>query len=217
MDLTRISGSGETQYLNPYQGTYTSNRRYAQRMQRGYARGLTQTQARRNIAGYPQGVSESQLRRQRERERYGDTLPPDVTFFQFNFERRYGYSYNYWRRLRRRFIREINERAWHNPPGPRMNIENGARRDPRVFPGDIAEVKRLYDTGARDPLYPGMQTWQEWAELRLAERLTAIRAYQDDLSDFETEVLEVSSGAAYGRDKYFTRSQAWFSVMIASA
>lgn len=206
LPLTRITRTGETQYLNPYQRTYTPRRAYARRMQSGFRRGLTQQQARRNVTGYAPGVSEYQIRREREREKY-QQLPPNVPLYQFNFEQRYGFSYLYWRRLRRRYIQEINQRAWHNPPSNRMNIEGGQRRDPRVFPGDIAEVKRLYDAGNRDPLYPDLTSWEQWAELRLAERLTAIRAYQDDLSEAEAEVVE--SGPAYGRAKYFSREEFW--------
>lgn len=78
---------GQTAYLNPYSGGYSPNRAYALRMQRGYARGLTQTQARRGVE-LPPDYSESQVRRER-------------------FQATYGISYNYYRRLQVRYGADI--------------------------------------------------------------------------------------------------------------
>lgn len=76
--------NGQRQYLNPYQGTYSASRAYALRMQRGYARGLSQTQARRNVEA-PPGYSESQIRRDRFRQIYGF----DYSYYQA-LQRKYG-------------------------------------------------------------------------------------------------------------------------------
>lgn len=85
--------AGPILYLNPYSGTYTSNRAYGLRMQRGYQAGLPQWMARRyGPTGEAPRVSESEQRRQRFLERWG-------------FEERV------WRRLYTKYIKQINEMA----------------------------------------------------------------------------------------------------------
>jgi hypothetical protein len=58
-----ILPSGQTGYLNPYKGTYTTSRSYAMRMQRAFARGINQSEARGHRA--IGGLTESQWRRLR--------------------------------------------------------------------------------------------------------------------------------------------------------
>jgi hypothetical protein len=125
-------------------------------MQRGYARGMSQAEAR----GHPlseQGLTESQLRRLR-------------------FEERYGVPYKDWERFRRLYIKFINSRTW--PDGPGGN-ERSEPNDPRVFPSDLGAIKRNFDEGFRDPRFPDVSDWKVWTEIRLSERVDAIIAYQD--------------------------------------
>lgn len=56
-----ILPTGQTGYLNPYKGTYTTSRSYAQRMQRGFLRGESQSASRGHKA--VGGLTESQWRR----------------------------------------------------------------------------------------------------------------------------------------------------------
>lgn len=56
-----ILPSGQTGYLNPYKGTYSTSRSYAQRMQRGFLRGESQSASRGHRA--VGGLTESQWRR----------------------------------------------------------------------------------------------------------------------------------------------------------
>lgn len=58
-----ILPTGETGYLNPYKGTYTTKRDYALRMQRGFLRGESQSVSRGHKA--VGGLTESQWRRLR--------------------------------------------------------------------------------------------------------------------------------------------------------
>ena len=82
---------GPILYLNPYSGTYTANRAYGLRMQRGYAAGLPQQVARRyGPGGTAPRVSESEQRRER-------------------FIEKYGYDQRVWNRLYRRYIKQIHE------------------------------------------------------------------------------------------------------------
>jgi hypothetical protein len=83
-----ILPTGQPAFLNPYRGTYTTNRAYALRMQRGYARGISRQTARGHAPG-PAGLTEYQVRAQR-------------------FEQQYGFSYSTYRRWQRRYISEIN-------------------------------------------------------------------------------------------------------------
>lgn len=179
-----ILPSGETAYLNPYRGTYTTSRSYALRMQRGYARGLRQSESRGKPVS-PGGLSESQLRRER-------------------FEQQYGIPYRVWERLRRKYIIELNKRSW--PGGPsRMNTDDmGNRNDPRVFPSDIYAIRRLYDTGYRDPVTP-VETWEQYAEVRLSQRLNALIMYQD-YNDSDP-----------GRADYNSRSGIWYGAFTAAS
>lgn len=93
----RTLASGLVEYFNPYSGKYTTNKAYAQRMQRGYNRGMTQTEARgKNI---PLGETEWSQRRQRELLRDEE------------FRLRYGFERKYWMYLRKQYVDEINEMA----------------------------------------------------------------------------------------------------------
>lgn len=89
-----ITPEGRAAYLDPYRGTYRTDitPTYAQRLQRGFRRGQTLTQARRGAAAPPAGLSEREQRKQ---------------IFQNN----YGISLSYWERLRRRYVGEINRRS----------------------------------------------------------------------------------------------------------
>lgn len=98
-----ILPSGKPAYLNPYTGKYSASRSYALRMQRNYSRGLSQSEARGHRA--KGGVNESQLRAQREMLQYG--MKPWQRF-AITFQQRYGFSYRYWRRLKRLYIDSIN-------------------------------------------------------------------------------------------------------------
>lgn len=170
-----ILPSGETAYLNPYRGTYTTSRSYALRMQRNYARGISQGEARGHAPGQ---VSESELRRIR-------------------FEQKYGIPYRTWERFRRKYISKINKRSW--PGGPRtMQLnEFGNRSDPRVFISDILAIRQLYDSGFRDPVTP-VDTWEQYAEVRLSQRLNALVMYQDH------------NDSDPGRSDYNSRSGIWY-------
>jgi len=129
-------------------------------MQRGYARGLPQGEAR----GKPlsaRGETESQRRRRIAQEQHQQT--PDF-LFQLGFKNRYGFDYKYWRRLRRLYINEINSRT---SPGAQM------------VPAMIFQVKQAWGFGWRDPANPDIREWEEWVERRLAERLDDMISYQD--------------------------------------
>lgn len=194
--LEIITNQGVPLYYNPYSQQYTRSKSYAQRMQRNYARGLPQQQAR----GKRQ--AEHVTRAQQEQQRYGDELTPEQRF-QFGFERRYGFTYRYWRKLYRNYIQEINQRALPNPHSNYMMIDaNGRRADPRVFPSDVAAIKQLYDTGYRDPLYPDIRTWEDWIEYRLYERLDGIREFQD------------FHNVGPGRTEFQNRSSIWLNINL---
>jgi hypothetical protein len=158
---------------NPYTGKNVS-RAYAQRMQRNYARGITQQEARGHRPG--------EARRRRE--------------YQEEFNNLYGISRAEWNRWYRVYIREMNKRSWPNGPGHMNVLPDGSRQDPRIFPQDLAAVKTAYTSGYKDPQYPDI-TWQEWIEIRLAERLDAMIAYQD------------FGDRGPGRDEFMGRSAAW--------
>lgn len=100
----RTLASGLTEYFNPYTGTYIRSKSYAQRMQRGYARGMTRQEARGHVPAV--GMTEYGQRRAREEAR------------DFAFEQRYGFKYSYWLYLRRNWVDEINEMA-----APSANID----------------------------------------------------------------------------------------------
>lgn len=168
--------SGQIGYYNPYRGTYTASRSYALRMQRQYARGLSQSEARGHSAAG--GESESQLRRQR-------------------FEQKYGIPYRIWERLRRKYIAEINERSWPGGPPVMNRNDTGGRDDPRVFLSDILDIKKLYDGGYRDPVAP-VDTWDQYAEVRLSQRLSAMIMYQD------------YNDSGPGAIEYNSRSSTWY-------
>lgn len=83
-----ILPTGQPAYLNPYRGTYITNRAYALRLQRGFARGMSRQSARGHVS--PTGLTEYALRAQR-------------------FQERYGFSYSWWRRIQRRYIRPVTD------------------------------------------------------------------------------------------------------------
>lgn len=175
--------SGERAYLNPYRGTYTTSRSYALRMQRNYARGISQGEARgHQTAG---GPSESVLRRQR-------------------FEQEYGIPYHVWERFRRKYIKEINDRSWRGGPSTMQLNEFGNRADPRIFLSDILAIRELYDRGYRDPVTP-VDTWEQYAEVRLSQRLNALIMYQD------------YNDADPGRADYNNRSGIWYGTFSAAS
>ncbi len=172
-----ILPTGQPAYLNPYKGTYTTSRPYAIRMQRNYARGILQSEARGHRQS-PEGFTESQLRRQR-------------------FEINRGIPYREWERWRRKYVNEINVRSWPTGPNTRYPVVNeGVRQDPRVYPEDLAAIKQAYDDGYRDPAMPNI-SYQEWIEIRLTERLSAMIAFQD------------FKDSTPGRNQYNSRQGAW--------
>jgi hypothetical protein len=130
-------------------------------MQRAYNRGLSQSEARGHRRS-PAGLSESQRRRQRTLERTGQT-PSEL--FGFGFQQRYGFSYNYWRRLRRLYINELNERR---SPGARMK------------PSHVFDIIQMYRLQGGDLMRPELRTWESWVEVHLGEALWATILYQDE-------------------------------------
>ena len=171
LPLEYVDPQGNTRYLNPYSQQYIRNKSYALRLQRGFGRGLSQSEARGHGIS-ARGLTESQERVARATER-GDLSPYQL--FLGGFERRYGFSYQYWRLIYRRYIKEINQRSW--PSGPRGQQDE---YDPRIFASDISRIKSLYDQGYRDLRGNSPVTWQEWVENHLAIRLDAIVQWQDN-------------------------------------
>lgn len=157
---SRIVSDGVTQYLNPYTGLWSSNQAYVARMQRAYNRGLSQSEARghrRTAAG-----SESQRRRQRIREQFGMT-PTEL--FGIGFQQRYGYSYNYWRKLQRNGLRELN--SLRSP-------------DVRITKSHVTDVIQMYRLVGGDFNRPELRTWEAWVEVHIGEALTATELYQEE-------------------------------------
>lgn len=155
---------GRTGYLNPYRGTYTPSRSYALRMQRGYARGLSQGDARGKRVTAT-GQTEYQRRAAATQERYG--MSPWQLRYGIGFERRYGFKYRYWRKLQRMYVNDINARS---SPG-------GA-----ISPSTVGQVKENWRVGFRDQFQPdlrGPDDWEPWIERRLSEKLDDMISYQD--------------------------------------
>lgn len=124
-------------------------------MQRAYARGLTQSEARGHRAR--RGLSESQLRRQRQ-----EMLNPGVTPWQqflMTFRQRYGFEYRYWRYLKRNWVDSINKLS--SP-------------DMQITPVWIAQELANAPLNGHD---------REWIETRLAEKLYAMLEYRSGNSD----------------------------------
>lgn len=156
-----ITPEGRAAYLNPYKGTYTTSRSYALRMQRGYARGISQAEARGHTPFL--GLTEAQ-----------------------------------WRRLKRLYVDEINQRSWPQAPSSRMNIDiAGNRKDPRIFKSDVMYIVDLFQGGYRDPAVPSISDWLTYTEWRLSERLNAIIQYQE-FGDLTA-----------GREDFYSRSTVW--------
>lgn len=171
--LQIIHPNGKTiLYLNPYSGTYTASRSYGLRMQRGYARGLPQYEARGKRA------NEARIQRERIQEQYGQT--PWERFNQ-SFERRYGFSYSYWRYLRRKWIDEINKKTSKDGFG-------------HIKPIQVAQMIQLFQTGWRDKAFPEFTDWKPWTENALDLRLENMLAYQEDGDPLP------------GRGRFFARS-----------
>lgn len=144
------SPEGQTLYLNPYRGTYTTSRSYALRMQRNYSRGISQTEARGHLS--PTGLSEYQIRAQR-------------------FQNTYGFSYQLWRRWERRYVKEINKtRASVYIPGQRGNP---------ITPSDLAQDVEVNRSRMGMGPVPGIVIPPEnYTEERLAELLFDIQQYR---------------------------------------
>jgi hypothetical protein len=138
-----ILPTGQPAYLNPYRGTYTTSRAYARRMQSNYSRGLSQTTARGHQP--PEGLTEYALRAQR-------------------FQQQYGITYSWWRKLNRKWIREIN--AMSSP---------SAQITPVIIATDQDAV-RGYGIGP----VPGIVIPPEnYTEERLAEKLYDMQQYRE--------------------------------------
>lgn len=157
---TRATRSGAPEYYNPYSGKWSRNRGYTQRLQRGYRRGLSQSEARGHAA--TAAGTESQRRRQRTLERTGMT-PTEA--FGIGFRQRYGFSYSYWRRLRRLYINEINKRS--SPSG-------------QIKPSHISDVIQMFRLVGGDMYRPELRTWEAWTEVHLGERMWALILYQEE-------------------------------------
>jgi len=160
LPLEIILPTGQPAFLNPYRGTYTTSRSYAMRMQRAFARGLSQSEARGHAPFL--GLTESK-----------------------------------WRRLRRLYIDEINQRAWALGPRRMSITRDGVRTDPRLFRSDVNYIVDLFQGGYRDPAVPSINDWETYVEWRLSERLNAIREYQDH------------ANVTPGRQDYYARSAVW--------
>jgi hypothetical protein len=106
--------------------------------------------------------SESQRRRQRIMETTGMT-PTEV--FGIGFQQRYGFSYSYWRRLRRLYINEINKRS---SPGA------------HIKPSHVSSVIQVFEIQGGDPFRPELRTWEAWTEVHLGNRMWATILYQDE-------------------------------------
>jgi len=159
---------GQTLYYNPYSQAYTPSRSYGLRMQRGYARGLTQTQARR--AATPRaainrlGISESQYRRQQIRQRQEELRREQEFLAGIQFRSQYGFELSYWNYLRASYVDEINQ-----------NRVEGSNIDV-IQPQSVADIIQLYNMGAVD--ITEYDTWQGWVEHRLEELMEDIRDYK---------------------------------------
>lgn len=144
-----ILPSGRRGYLNPYRGTYTESRDYGLRMQRNFARGIGQAEARGH--GSPTGLSEWAIRQQR-------------------FRQKYGFSESTWRRWRRNYINEINEtRASTYVPGQNGNP---------ITLSDIAqdiEANSLRAQMVPGIFVPP----ESYTEERLVRLLDVVRAYRE--------------------------------------
>lgn len=151
-----ILPTGETGYLNPYSGTYSTNRDYARRMQRNYTRGISQAEARGHKPNIFTGETESQRRRRLAEER--GTTVQDETIIRWN-ARYPGMDRNWYRRMYSAYIREINARS---SPGVRIG--------PDV----------VYSQLVNAPM-TGHNT--EWVEERLLWRMSAMQQYQDEDSN----------------------------------
>lgn len=138
-----------TLYLNPYKGTYTRSRSYAQRMQRAYGRGLSQAEARGHSVS-PSGQSESQIRR--ERWLAANAVPAWRTDV-----------YNWWRRNGKN-LQQLNDRV-----SPQAQIT----------PLSVAQLAENWGRFGGDEFQPDVRTWQQWATRRLSERLDDTISYQD--------------------------------------
>jgi hypothetical protein len=140
-----ILPGGQPGYLNPYRGTYTTSRSYALRMQSNYGRGMSQATARGH-APNPAGLTEYAIRAQR-------------------FQDAYGFSLGYWRRIQRKYLREINSER-----------SPAAQITPLVIAGDLDAVRFRNGNGP----VPGIVIPAEnITEERLANLLYATRAYRD--------------------------------------
>jgi CubicO group peptidase (beta-lactamase class C family) len=151
-----ILPTGQTGYLNPYSGTYTPSRAYGLRMQRAFSRGLGQGTARGHRIG-PTGLTESQRRYQQSVAATGQTPWQRYTL---NFERTYGFSYNYWRQLWRKWIKEINSR-----------VDASVAVTPQWVQQEMVNI---------DFYAAGGLAGKPWIEQRLDAKLASIIAYQDD-------------------------------------
>lgn len=158
-----ITPSGRRAYLNPSKGTYSiTSASYARRIRRGYEHGVSVSVARGHavpVSGQFAGMNESQRRRANAVET-GDELTPwqRVTFA---FERRWGFSYSYWRRLKRLWVDDINSYI--------KNVYD------KITPAWISEElsnRELYQAA-------GFTSGEPWIEQRLAEKLADIQEWQE--------------------------------------
>lgn len=159
-----ILPTGQTGYLNPYKGTYTTKRDYAMRMQRGFAAGIPQQRARGRVLGEQ---TEYQQRAARLFERTGET--PWQRFKRAReFKQQYGFELRYWEKLRRKWVDEIN--ALSAPRG----VTPGARIiDPQWVTDELDNARQ---NALILPLLGG--SGKPWIERRLSENLNDMIQYR---------------------------------------
>ena len=138
---------GRTGYWNPYSQAYTTSRSYAMRLQRGYAQGVSRQQARRGIRSWIPGMSEAQNRAQA-------------------FQDKYGISYNYWRRIQRKYLTKIVA----------MDPSIGYAEWRLIIYEDLARLQSFPATGIIGQRR--MQSPEQQNEAALASKLEAMEAYR---------------------------------------
>lgn len=160
-----ILPSGQTGYLNPYKGTYTTSRSYAMRMQRGFAAGLPQQRARGRVLG---GQTEYQQRAALTQERYG--MSPWQRFkLAREFKQQYGFELRYWEKLRRKWVDEINSLS----TGGKAPTPGARIIDPQWIADEFANARQ---NALILPLLGG--SGKPWIERRLSENLTDMIQYR---------------------------------------
>lgn len=157
-----ILPTGETGYLNPYSRTYTTKRDYGLRMQRNYARGIRQAEARGHKPSIL-GETESQRRRRLAIEQGTTPYQQRLTTWALRYP---GMSYSWYQRIYRMYIAEINYRS--SP-------------DTRIGPSTVyAQLANSGSPNLPPPQQPPTGHTEEWVENQLLWRLKAMQDFQDE-------------------------------------